>query len=47
MKDSYIFEYPTYILVSPDGTIISKPNNINRVGEYLAQIFAEPGESKS
>ncbi len=39
MKDNFIFEYPTYLLVSPDGKIIAKPTTIERAEEELAEIF--------
>ncbi len=37
MADNFISIYPTYILVSPKGEILAKPDNIERV-EELSQI---------
>lgn len=39
MKEKYISAFPTYVLVSPEGVIISKPFNIDRVKEELVKIF--------
>lgn len=41
MKENNIFEYPTYLIVAPDGTIISKPVTIERVQERLADLFGK------
>lgn len=42
VKENYIYAFPTYILIGPDGIIITKPYNIDRVKELLAKIFDEP-----
>ncbi len=39
MKDNNIYAYPTYILISPQGIILSKPYNIEGVEKVLADIF--------
>lgn len=39
IKESHIILYPTYIIVSPDGTILSRPGNIVGVKEELSKIF--------
>ena len=44
MLQKYITAYPTYILISPQGEILSKPYNINRVHEVLAQLFPAKNE---
>jgi len=41
MKGNKILGYPTYILVSPQGIIISKPWSIEKVKEVLANIFSK------
>lgn len=41
MLEKYITAYPTYILISPQGKIVSKPYDIDRVAEDLARIFSE------
>lgn len=40
MKNNRILGYPTYLLISPQGMIISKPWSIERVKEKLADIFS-------
>lgn len=40
MKQNNIFAYPTYIIISPEGTILSKPYNVDRVKDVLKEIFA-------
>ena len=41
LKDNRIFAFPTYLLVSPQGILISKPWSIEGVKEQLANIFSK------
>ena len=41
MKDSTIFAFPTYLIISPEGVIVSKPWSIEGVKSFFGEIFSK------
>ncbi len=41
MNDNFIFSFPTYVLVSPSGEIISRPFRLSGISEKLLYIFPD------
>ena len=40
IKDNNIYSFPTYLIISPEGVIVSKPWNIEGINTKLKEIFS-------